>query len=282
MANRILLFILTFFIFSVPQLFSQIVELEKQKSFEENEIKDYYNNKEPFYSLFKDNYFIFGSPINQKPTVHNSDVKFQISLQIKITKNVLPWNSYLYFYYSQKVFWNVLEESLPMTDLNFNPGVGIAKPLYSNGRYIGKLRLQLEHESNGKDGDDSRSWNKVSLGTNIIVDKTLMIHAKAWIPIIDGKNNKDILDYNGIYQIGTQVMSENQKWTGSMIFIKRKGWKPNYNIIAEVSYRFSKKSDWSLFAQYYCGYGEGLLKYKEHVSKIRAGIVIRPKFFSDY
>ena len=262
--------------------FAQVVEVPNHNVIEEEKVKEYYEKEEPFYSLFKDNYFIFGGPINHKMTKHNSDAKFQVSLQIRLTKNMLPWTSYLYFYYTQKVFWSILEESLPMTDLNFNPGVGLAKPLYSDGRYIGKLKLQIEHESNGKDSISSRSWNRISAGANIIVDNTLMIHGKVWIPIIDGENNKDILDYCGIYQVGTQVMSENQKWTGSVTLVKRKGWKLNYNVIAEISYRFSKRSDWSIFAQYYCGYGEGLLNYNRHVSKIRAGIVIRPRFFSDY
>lgn len=262
--------------------FAQVVEVPNHNVIEEEKVKEYFEKDEPFYSLFKDNYFIFGGPINHKMTKHNSDAKFQVSLQIRLTKNMLPWDSYLYFYYTQKVFWSILEESLPMTDLNFNPGIGLAKPLYSDGRYIGKLKLQIEHESNGKDSISSRSWNRISAGANIIVDNTLMIHGKVWIPIIDGENNKDILDYCGIYQVGTQVMSENQKWTGSVTLVKRKGWKLNYNVIAEISYRFSKRSDWSIFAQYYCGYGEGLLNYNRHVSKIRAGIVIRPRFFSDY
>ena len=262
--------------------FAQVVEVPNHEVIEEEKVKEYYEKEEPFYSLFKDNYFIFGGPINHKMTKHNSDAKFQVSLQIRLTNNTLPWNSYLYFYYTQKVFWSILEESLPMTDLNFNPGIGLAKPLYSDGRYIGKLKLQIEHESNGKDSIASRSWNRISAGANIIVDNTLMIHGKVWLPIIDGENNKDILDYCGIYQVGTQVMSENQKWTGSVTLVKRKGWKLNYNVIAEISYRFSKRSDWSIFAQYYCGYGEGLLNYNRHVSKIRAGIVIRPRFFSDY
>ena len=262
--------------------FAQVVEVPNHEVIEEEKVKEYYEKEEPFYSLFKDNYFIFGGPINHKMTKHNSDAKFQVSLQIRLTNNTLPWNSYLYFYYTQKVFWSILEESLPMTDLNFNPGIGLAKPLYSDGRYIGKLKLQIEHESNGKDSIASRSWNRISAGANIIVDNTLMIHGKVWIPIIDGENNKDILDYCGIYQVGTQVMSENQKWTGSVTLVKRKGWKLNYNVIAEICYRFSKRSDWSIFAQYYCGYGEGLLNYNRHVSKIRAGIVIRPRFFSDY
>ena len=271
-----------FLTFFTSTAFAQVVEVPNHEVIEEEKVKEYYEKEEPFYSLFKDNYFIFGGPINHKMTKHNSDAKFQVSLQIRLTNNTLPWNSYLYFYYTQKVFWSILEESLPMTDLNFNPGIGLAKPLYSDGRYIGKLKLQIEHESNGKDSIASRSWNRISAGANIIVDNTLMIHGKVWIPIIDGENNKDILDYCGIYQVGTQVMSENQKWTGSVTLVKRRGWKLNDNVIAEISYRFSKRSDWSIFAQYYCGYGEGLLNYNRHVSKIRAGIVIRPHFFSDY
>ena len=277
--NTLIALFLTLF---TSTAFAQVVEVPNHEVIEEEKVKEYYEKEEPFYSLFKDNYFIFGGPINHKMTKHNSDAKFQVSLQIRLTNNTLPWNSYLYFYYTQKVFWSILEESLPMTDLNFNPGIGLAKPLYSDGRYIGKLKLQIEHESNGKDSISSRSWNRISAGANIIVDNTLMIHGKVWIPIIDGENNKDILDYCGIYQVGTQVMSENQKWTGSVTLVKRKGWKLNYNVIAEISYRFSKRSDWSIFAQYYCGYGEGLLNYNRHVSKIRAGIVIRPRFFSDY
>lgn len=278
---KIFLFSLLFLTI-IPSVSAQLVETPKYSVLKEDSIREYLDKNQPFFSLFKDNYFIFGTPINHKPTNENSDVKFQISMQIRLTNTTLPWNTYLYFYYTQKVFWHVLEESLPMTDLNFNPGIGLAKPLFSDGRYIGKLSMQLEHESNGKDGDASRSWNRVTFGANIMIDRTLMVHGKVWIPIIDGENNKDILDYCGIYQIGTQVMSENQKWVGSVILVKRRGWKPNYNIITEISYRFSKHSDWSLFAQYYCGYGEGLLDYNKHVSKIRAGFVIRPHFFSDY
>lgn len=260
---------------------AQVVEVSSHRTLPEDSVRKAYQN-EPFFSLFKDNYFIFGCPVNKTPTNENSNVKFQVSVQVRLTRDILPWNSYLYFYYTQKVFWNVLEESLPMTDLNFNPGIGIAKPLFSDGRYIGKLSIQLEHESNGKDEEMSRSWNKISFGANIIIDRTLMIHYKLWIPIVDGKYNQDLLDYKGIYQLGTQVMSENQKWTGSVILVKRKNWRQTYNVTAEISYRFSKKSDWSLFMQYYCGYGEDMLNYRQHVSMLRGGIVIRPRFFSDY
>ena len=235
----------------------------------------------PYFGLYKDNYFIFGTAVGQKPTKQNSNVKFQISIAQRLTDSVLPWNTYLFLFYSQKVFWNVLENSMPMTDLNFNPGIGLAKPLFVKNRFIGKLIFLLEHESNGRDGVASRSWNKISLGGNIILDPRLTVHAKFWIPIVDGMNNKDILHYSGIYQVGLSV-SPMQRFNLSMTFVKRKGWKLNYNSIIELSYRIFKRDNQYLFMQYYNGYGEGLLDYKQFHSQLRVGIVIKPKIFSDF
>ena len=153
----------------------------------------------PYFGLYKDNYFIFGTAVGPKPTKQNSNVKFQISFSQRLTKSVLPWNTYLFLFYTQKCFWNVLERSLPMTDLNFNPGIGLAKHLFVKNRYIGKLLLLAEHESNGRDGTASRSWNKISLGASIMIDPNFIVHGKVWLPIIDGLQNKDILNYCGIY-----------------------------------------------------------------------------------
>ncbi len=240
-------------------------------------------DKGPYFGLYKDNYFIFGPAIGQKITKENTNVKFQISVAQKLTKSTLPWGTYLYLYYTQKVFWNVLENSMPMTDLNFNPGLGIAKPLFSKGRYIGKLTFQIEHESNGRDSIWSRSWNKVSLGANIIIDNNLMVHGKVWIPIVDGVNNKDILKYSGIYQVGTSILSNNRRWSGSVVLVKRKTWNIfDYNTVLELAFRLSRTQNQFLFLQYYNGYGEGLLEYNKFHSQLRVGIVIKPELFSDF
>jgi len=239
-------------------------------------------DKGPYFGLYKDNYFVFGPPIGRKPTTDNTDVKFQISISQRLTKSVLPWRTYLYLFYTQKVFWNVLQESLPMTDLNFNPGIGLTKPLFYRNRYIGKLSLVLEHESNGRDGDESRSWNRITFGGNIVVDPNLMVHGKVWIPIIDGENNRDILKYCGIFQSGVTVMSDNRRIGGSVILVKRSGWKLNFNTIVELKFRLFPRDNQYLFLQYYNGYGEGLLNYKQFHSQLRVGICIAPALFSDY
>lgn len=239
-------------------------------------------DKRPYFGLYKDNYFIFGGPIGMKPTVKNTNIKFQISFSQRITNSVLPWNTYLYIFYSQKCFWNVLENSLPMTDLNFNPGIGLAKPFFVHGRYIGKAMLMLEHESNGKDGDASRSWNKVSLGANIMIDPNFMVHGKFWLPMVDGQNNRDILRYSGIYQVGMQMMTNDRKYNGAVTLVKRQGMNLNYNTILEFGIRLFKDSNQYLFFQYYNGYGEGLLEYNKFHSELRVGLQIKPALFSDF
>lgn len=239
----------------------------------------------PYFTFYKDNYFIFGTSIGERPTRQNSNVKFQISIQQRLTNSTLPGKMYLYLFYTQKCFWNVLENSLPMTDLNFNPGIGLARPFFSSvtGRYIGKGFLMLEHESNGRDGDASRSWNRVSFGGEVFIDKNIMVQGKFWIPIIDGANNKDILKYCGIYQLGVQVMTDSRRFGVSLLLTKRADWNPfNFNTQLDLKYRPWKNSNQYVFMQYYNGYGEGLLAYKEFHSSLRVGICLSPKFFSEY
>ena len=264
-----------------PRSSAQIIEMPDE-TMNVDSLKRAFADQHYYFGLYKDNYFIFGPPIGYKPDKTNTNIKFQISIAQKLTKSTLPWGTYLYLYYTQKVFWNVLENSMPMTDLNFNPGIGLAKPIFIKDRFIGKVSLTLEHESNGRDSIWSRSWNKVTLGGSVMIDPNLTIYGKFWIPIIDGQNNRDILKYCGIYQVGWSYRSPNRKFSCSLSLVKRLGNVFNFNTTFEVAYRWSRKSNQYLFAQYYNGYGEGLLDYKKFHSQLRIGIVIKPTLFSEF
>ena len=259
---------------------AQLIPVEDQKEFVDSLKKEL--DYGPYFGLYKDNYFTVGTAPFRKPTAMNSDVKFQISLAIRLTDTVLPWDSFVFLMYTQKTLWNVFQNSMPMRDLNFNPGIGWSKPFFNKDRYVGKLTLLVEHESNGRDGDESRSWNRISICGSTIIDEWLMVHAKFWIPIIDGMNNKDILDYCGIYQHGVVITTPNKKFSFGITGVKRKGWNLNFNTIFDFSWRVHEKSNLNLFAQYYNGYGENLLDYNQFHSRLRVGIIFKPKFFSEF
>ena len=261
---------------------SQIVDIEvPNERWTADSIRKELDSR-PYFSLYKDTYFVGGTVLGGIPDKHNSDVKFQISFQQRLTKSVLPFHSYLYLFYTQKAMWNVFERSLPFHDLNFNPGVGLSRHIIMKNRLIGKLTVMLEHESNGRDGVHSRSWNKFSVAGEAYISPFLMAHAKFWIPIIDGEYNRDILRYSGIYQAGFQAVSSDDKWVLDMTLVKRKGWNLNFNTIVQLGYRINHNSNQFIMLQYYNGYGESLLDYNQFHSRLRIGLLIRPKFFSDF
>lgn len=246
----------------------------------EDSVKQDFSNQ-PYFGIYKDNYFIFGPSVGPKANRTNTNVKFQISIAQRLTKGTLPWGTYLYLFYSQKCFWNILENSMPITDLNFNPGIGITKPLFVKNRYIGKMTFLVEHESNGRDSIQSRSWNRVALAANVFVTKNLMVHAKVWVPIVDGENNRDIVDYCGWNQFGIQVVSDNKRFTGGISIVPRHRIG-SCNVVVDFAVRLFKRENQYLFFQFYNGYGEGLLDYNKFHSQLRVGLLIRPKLFSDF
>lgn len=238
-------------------------------------------DKMPYFTLFRDNYFSGGIPLGTKPTGHNSDVKFQLSISQRLTKSKLPFDSYLFIQYTQKAFWDVFRESLPMRDLNFNPGIGLGHLIIRHNKYIGKAYLMLEHESNGRDSIDSRSWNKITFSWALVLNDNWETQFKTWIPIIDGENNKDILKYNGIFQFAVNYRTCNKRLQIGALITQRKAWF-GFNTQLELSYKFNKRENQFFFIQYYNGYGENLLEYNQYKNMIRVGFVIKPQDFSLY
>lgn len=263
-----------------PSLKAQILDANANIQLEDSIKSELFGGS--YFGLYKDNYFAVGTTFPGVPTRTNSDAKFQVSIAQRITNAVLPWKTYLFLMYTQKVFWNIFENSMPMRDLNFNPGIGLTKTFSVKGRYSGKMTLMVEHESNGRDGDASRSWNKVSISGSTLVTPWLMVHAKYWLPIVDGMNNKDILYYSGIYQCGAEVSASDRRYIWSGTFVKRKGLNLNFNVNLEFALRLFRQDNEYLFFQWYNGYGESLLDYKQFHSRLRVGICIKPKFFSEF
>ena len=105
-----------------PSLRAQIIRTEKEVNLTDSLREEF--DKGPFFTLYRDNYFAVGTDPTHKPTSDNSDVRFQISIAQRLTKSVLPWNTYLFLCYTQGVAWDVFKNSMPMHDFTFNPGIG--------------------------------------------------------------------------------------------------------------------------------------------------------------
>jgi phospholipase A1 len=237
-------------------------------------------DSEPYFHIYKDNYFITGIKKLDKFSEENCDVTYQISIQQRITKSILPFKTYLFMTYSQKSRWSIYKESCPFDNTDYNPSVGLGKYLIKNNRLKGQASLAFEHESNGYDGEDSRSWNRISLHGMFPLTKNSNLQAKCWIPFVKKKDNPDLLKYHGIGYVTYNIRTPNKKFIFSLSLIKRGELNWNFNVKAEASYKLPFLLNQYLFLQIYSGYAEDLLSYKTHIEGIRLGIAFKPPFFS--
>lgn len=269
---------------NVDTLFKSILEsykkepifIHKQFDMTDEEAIDIID-KMPSFGIFEDSYFVTGISTNHTPTRESSDAKFQLSVRQRLSKSTLPFNTFAYFTYTQKSFWGIYAESSPFRDTNYNPGLGLGRYIIHNKKLIGSAFIQLEHESNGKDGDDSRSWNYLSVSGKYFFNPYLSFNLELWLPYVDGGENKDLLKYRGLGKFCINGVRSNSSFWYSGEINPRMGIG-NTNINLSFGYRISSRSNQYLYAQFYNGYGEGLLDYKQHHSFLRLGFCIKPSF----
>lgn len=236
----------------------------------------------PHFTAFKDNSGLIGTTVGSKSTSENSDAKFQLSVMQRFTDSNLFWNSHFFFQFTMTSYLDVFLPSFPLRDISINPGFGFNKYLFKDGKYIGQGYIMLEHESNGFDSIQSRSWNKVSVAANIQITKNIELQAKAWIPIVDGRYSQHILRYQGLGFVGATVSTDNKRLNLAMMFTPTYRKRPGVNSQFEANCRLMKKQPVYAILQYYNGYGENLLDYDQYKSRLRIGFAFKPSDFSRF
>ena len=217
------------------------------------------------------------------------NAKFQISLRFRLFDDHgrlarrMPWIDDLYLSFSQTALWDLGELSKPFKDSSYRPRMFYAN--YDLARYLdGKLRVGIEsgvgHESNGKEGDESRSYNMLYARPTLTYgdpDGFRAYFAPLIHNYISESDNPDIADYRGYvdWLIGVGSKGGLDFWT-----VLRKGTRSDFGSIElSASYPLSKLSGGDLtgwlMLQYFNGYGESLLDYNRKLdSQWRLGIAI--------
>jgi outer membrane phospholipase A len=233
-------------------------------------------------SVYEPVYFIVGGD-------GGLNAKFQISLRFRLFDDHgrlarrLPWIDDLYLSFSQTALWDLGELSKPFKDSSYRPRLFYAN--YDLARYFdGNLRFGIEsgigHESNGKEGEDSRSYNMLYARPTLTFgdpDGFRAYFAPLIHNYIAASDNPDIDDYRGyvdwLFGVGSK---------GGLDFwgVLRKGTRSDYGSVElSASYPLSKLSGGDLtgwlMLQYFNGYGESLLDYNRKLdSQLRLGIAI--------
>ncbi|MGE0762292.1 MAG: phospholipase A [Bdellovibrionales bacterium] len=205
--------------------------------------------------------------------------KLQISLKTPLVRKV-PF----YFGYTQLMFWALRDDSRPFRDLTYNPELfyRFKTPRFAPLKYL-DFGI-YSHNSNGKAGTASRSYNKSYLRAHFEIESSRWVtgfsaqaaHLYAFDP-----TNKDIQNYIGALSFGVNFIQLFDSWVD----------KSEVSLQVLPGGKFGTRFDrggyqlsWSFrlgglnvvpsfYAQYYHGYAETLLNYNQKADVFRIGFI---------
>jgi len=218
------------------------------------------------------------------------NAKFQISFKYQLFSNkgplvkTLPAFKGLHLAYTQTSLWDLTSASKPFVDTSYKPEVFYVLRRVDGGRWADWLRLDLQaglqHESNGKSGADSRSLNLVYFEPTVVVGNEdefrFSLAPRVWTYLGGLDENPDLKDYRGYVGLRSTL-----GWGRGLLLSAtgRLGDDANRGSVQlDLSYPLMRflygNVGLYLYAQYFLGYGESLLRYNERSSAFRLGFAL--------
>lgn len=233
-----------------------------------------------FFEPYKNNYISFGSmDYDDESTPFSGeslDIKFELGMKFRLFPQIkeLEGLAPIKFGYSQKSWWDISEASAPFKEHNYNPEIfwdfteNLAKPSQNTRLHIFDT-AGFEHQSNGRDGFESRSWDRVYATRDLRLSEAWSWTLKYWHVMNLGDFNQDIEDYLGNAEITTHLDVNNWVRVDLKTLLGRKSDKLSYQL--DVIVPMSRWVNSRFYISYYSGYGEALISYNKKSSSLRAG-----------
>ncbi len=243
-----------------------------------------------------------------------NEAKFQLSFKAKVWEDLLqkPLQGFydqakvlegidIWVAYTQLSFWQLYNSafSAPFRDTNYEPELLIN--FRSQSKIPGLLGTKLQyfnvgfnHQSNGRARPLSRSWNRIV--ANVGLEKgDFNLQIKGWyrLPEDDAEDdNPDLIRYMGYGELWATYFWEKQRFA---IMLRNNLRRDNLGavqldwsippatigrllqksgVISEATAGTWFTDKFSLYLQYFNGYGEGLMDYNKSINRISAGIMI--------
>lgn len=251
---------------------------------------------------FNPNYLLIGGDsITDSSEIDrgNCDIKFQISFTRRLRApqglaggnldSFLGTKAPIFFSYTQESYWDICKESAPFRETNYRPGL-----FYRNNVSILGVRTDLylgyEHESNGRDGNQSKGWDRLYVRTRIPIGNTIpdpgfetsdynkwVADVTVWLPFSVATDNENITDFSGYGEISA-TYTPKRDFRIRVTARKGGGLSDWDRGLAELDIVFPiRGTDVQGFAQYNNGYGASLERYDQHEYSLRVGVM-----FSDF
>jgi phospholipase A1 len=223
---------------------------------------------------------IFILPVTYSRDYESDKTELLFAVSAKLRLLGLP----AYFAYSQRSFWSVYDAngSRPFRETVYNPELfwrWTAPPVEDNAFRWG-ADIGYEHESNGRDLPESRSWDRIYFAPYFERGGTAA-QFKLWYRLpekrrkdpedAEGDDNPDIVDYMGYGELHLyRRFNADQRVHMMSRFNPENG---NGAIQLEYSWRIGEGDlFWTAYA--FHGYGESLTDYNDSVTRIGIGFAL--------
>ncbi len=232
----------------------------------------------PYSYNFTQNKAVYES-VDPGTNIQDAEAQFQISLKVKLWESILGTKTDLWFGYTQLSFWQVYNTafSSPFLETNYEPEILLN--FRTDTDVFGLMRnrfiqIGLNHESNGRGGPLSRSWNRFVANFGFEQgDFNLVLKTWARIPESEGNDdNPDITSYLGYGEI----------WAGyfwkdcHVAAMFRNNLRIGDNVSAlQLEFSFPLIERINGYVQYFVGYGESLIDYNHYTNRIGVGFLVR-------
>jgi len=233
----------------------------------------------PNYIIYTYNFKDYQDPRADQPSADqdsnkSSEVDFQVSIKFPVWRNMFNTKTHLFAAYTNRSFWQVFDhdDSSPFRATDHEPELWLShrtkwKLLGLTNRLV---QAGIVHQSNGRSGDLSRSWNRVY--ANLIFERGhFYFGLKPWLRIqedSDDDDNPDIEDYMGYFEF-QGIYHRNDNNLGLFF---RNTLKENYRGAVQLDWSFPVHNQLRGYVQYFYGYGESLIDYNNKVNKLGIGI----------
>ena len=203
------------------------------------------------------------------------EVKYQISLQTKITDDLFGEEMDLWFGYTQVAYWQIFSSDIssPFRETNYEPEIyfSFLTDIDLLGLNLRNINLGFVHQSNGRTEPLSRSWNRVYLEFQVLKDE-FAFSFKPWYRIgeVGSDDNPDIEDYLGQYEFRGYYRKYNHVYSVMVRNLFDSENRQNYQL--DWSFPISKRLRG--LVQWHYGYGENLIDYNYDTNRLSIGVLM--------
>ena len=218
--------------------------------------------------------------VNPDVEIQDAEVKFQISLKMKLWEDMFGMPLDLWAAYTQLSLWQFYNKdySSPFRETNYEPE--ILFNYRTNTDLFGLMRSRFiqvgfNHQSNGRAEPLSRSWNRVVANFGFERDEfNLGIKTWARIPESDDEDdNPDITAYMGYGEIWAGYIW--RKWHLGLMFRNNLRFGGDNRSALQLEASFPLIEHLNGYIQYFTGYGETLIDYNHYSNRIGVGVMIQ-------